>query len=123
MALTQLNSSGVVADLKVYLGSPPDFDQERAALVVDLAMERCEAIVSPVPALARAIVLDVARRGLTNPSEVKSEQAGPFQRTFRDQTIGVHLTEREEEQLKAMAADAAGLPGAFTITPGPRAAS
>jgi hypothetical protein len=117
VALAELNAEGVVEDLRVYLGLADGFDLARGQLVVDLALSRVENILSPVPALARAIVLDVARRGYTNPSEVQSETVGPFQRTYGSGAVGVYLTEREEAQLRAIAAgDSAS--GAFTIRPG-----
>lgn len=118
--MADLDPADVVGDLRVYLGLATDgYDEARAALVVDLAMERVGAILSPVPTLARAIVLDVARRGYTNPVEVQSESVGPFQRTYGAGAVGVYLTEREEAQLRAIAAGDNGS-GAFTIRPGGR---
>lgn len=117
MALLELNVSGVVSDLRVLLGSPADFDEARAQLVVDLAVERVDAILSPVPALARGVVLEAARRGYDNPSGVQSETVGPFQRTYDTRSVGVYLTEREEAQVRAIAAGGSAS-GAFTIRPG-----
>lgn len=120
MALAQLNSAGVVDDLRVYLGLDEDsYEKERGVLVVDLAMERVEAVVSPVPALARSIVLEVARRGYDNPRGVQSETVGPFTRTFGTGSVGVYLTATEKEALQAIAAGGTTA-GAFTITPGGR---
>lgn len=116
VALPHLNTAQVVDDLRVYLGGD-GFDRARGELVVDLAMERADAIISPVPALARTIVLDVARRAYTNPSEVQSETVGPFSRTYASGAIGVYLTDREEAALRAIATGGTAS-GAFTIRPG-----
>ena len=117
--MATLNQAVVVEDLRVLLGlSEALFDMARGTLVVSLAVNRAETVLTPVPDTAHAIVLGVAARAYTNPTGVESEVAGPFQRRFAVPTV--ELTAQEEEKLKALAAAAAGLRGAFTITPGPR---
>lgn len=121
MALLSLNSTGVVADLRVYLGSPSDWDEPKAKLVVALAMERCAEVIDPVPALARAVVLDVAARGYSNPLEVQSESenVGPFarSRTYGNGSVGVYLREGERKTLENLR-DGGTTSAAFTIRPG-----
>lgn len=109
----------ILAQLKILL-RPQEVDEPRAQLTVELAMERVRMVIDPIPEKARAILLDVARRGYDNPSGVQSETraAGPFNesRTFR--APGVYLLDQERADLAAMAAKANGQDrGAYTIRP------
>lgn len=99
---------------------PAAVDTERAQLVVELAMLRVSAVVSPIPEGARPILLESALRGYLNPSRTSQESAGPFSRTIPDG--GVYLTASERDDLLALAGqvDDDALPGAFTIRPGTR---
>lgn len=99
---------------------PAAVDDERAQLVVELAMLRVSAVVSPIPEGARPILLESALRGYLNPSRTSQESAGPFSRTIPDG--GVYLTRDERDDLLALAGkvDDDALPGAFTIRPGTR---
>jgi hypothetical protein len=116
--VADLDPAVVVDDLRTYLGLTPEaFDGPRAVLVVALAVTRAQAYLNPVPEAARAIILDVATRGFTNPTGTRSEAAGPFSRTFS--TSEVYLTAGEREELLLLAQTAAGASRAFTITPGP----
>ncbi len=102
----------VLGDL-ITMIRPAAVDQRRAELVVDLAILRVQAVVSPIPHGARPILLESAMRGYLNPQSVAQESAGPFTRTFREP--GVYLTRREREDLEALAETNRG---AFTIRPG-----
>lgn len=109
MALT--DPATLVEDLETYLGLGTNIDPLRALLMVDLSLQRVGAVVTPVPDAARAIVLDVAARGYSNPQGTSTEQVGPFSRTFR--MPGVYLTARERSDLRRMR----GSGGAFTVNP------
>lgn len=109
-------ADSLTADLAMLLGPEP-VENDRARLVIDLALERVGAVITPIPDVARPIVLDVAVRGYTNPRNVTSEGDGPFNRTY--QPGGVYLTAQEKTDLEEMVA-AAGpseARGAFSVTP------
>jgi hypothetical protein len=88
------------------------FEWARAELVVDLAVTLAEAVVSPLPAAARPIVLTAAVRAYTNPEGVDSLTVGATNRTFRNATV--YLTDKERAELQRLG-DARTLRGAFTI--------
>ena len=92
---------------------PAEVDTTRARLVVELALERVASVISPVPDAARPILLKVAMRGYSNPTDVQQETVGPFSRTFR--SAGVYLTDLERLDLLGLSTT---LRGAFTIRPG-----
>lgn len=123
MAQPALDASGVVDNLRKVIGTagPVPWDDERAQVIVELAMQRAEAVIDPVPARARAIIVDVALRAYTNPLAATSQSVGPFSTTY--QTPGVYLTQRERDDLVALKpAETADQPrGAFTIHPGRQA--
>lgn len=107
-----LDATQVLVDLAVLL-KPQVLDAERAGLIVELALERVAAVVSPIPSGARPIVLDVAARAYVNPLDVDSESAGPFTRHFR--SAGVYLSDGERDALLSLGDTSSG---AFTIHPG-----
>lgn len=79
-----------IDDLALYLNDT--VDEARAQFVLDLAHEVCETIVSPLPAEARSVVLDVAQRGYTNPTSVRNADLGLYsegQGPYSDGTPGV----------------------------------
>jgi hypothetical protein len=115
--VADLEATVVVEDLRTYLGLGDGFDAARADLVVALALQRARTYLDPVPAAARAIVLDVAVRGFTNPTGTRAETAGPFSRTFT--TAEVYLTAAERDELLLLGQLASGTSRAYTITPGP----
>lgn len=89
-------------------------DVSRLYLIAELAIERAELVVRPVPYRARPVVLEIASRALQNPQAVTQETVGPFSRSFREP--GVYVTDRERALLLALAPGCTS--GAFTVRPG-----
>jgi hypothetical protein len=104
-------SDDLVEDFGIYLGQ--SLDEPRALLMLDLAIARCTAVVSPLPDAAKGIVLDVAQRAYTNPTGATSEVIGPFQQT--SPSYGVSLTSANRRELRLLG----GSGGAFTVDPTP----
>jgi hypothetical protein len=94
-------------DLATYLGAP--VDEDRASLLIELAMDLCAAIINPVPDTAKAIVLTAAGRAYSNPTGVTSEFVGPYQTTRP--AGGVYLTKQERSALRLLT----GSGGAFNV--------
>lgn len=99
-----------VADLQSYLGVS-SLDSDRATLVLSSAQSLCEAIVSPLPNGAAAVVLDVAARALTNPVNAQQQTDGPFSVSYGAVSGGLWLTNNNKATLRNLA----GQVGAFTI--------
>lgn len=97
------------SDLCAYLGS--QVDAARATLLLSLAQGLCEAIVSPLPAGAAAVVLDVAGRAYINPGNVQQQAVGPFPVSYGAVSGGLWLTNGNKQTLRLLA----GTGGAFTI--------
>jgi hypothetical protein len=101
-------------ELNTALGQTIDYD--RASLLIELAQEMCETVVSPLPATARGVVIGVAVRALLNPGNVASEGAGPFNTSFGNAAAGgLYLTKQDRATLLRLA----GRGGAFTVDPTP----
>lgn len=103
------------ADLGVYLGLD-DLSVERAALLLQLAHDRMEQFVSPVPDAARAIELSVAARAYNNVTSAHQMGIGSAQVSYGSQNSssgigGLYLSKSERADLRRMA----GRTGAFTI--------
>lgn len=98
------------SDLSTYLGST--VDENRATLLIGYAQALCEAIVSPLPAGAEAVVMDVVVRALMNPANLESQGVGPFPVTFGAVSGGLWLTNQNKANLRLLAG---GSGGAFTI--------
>jgi hypothetical protein len=94
-------------DLGTYLGVA--VDDARAQLVIDLATQLCQSVVTPLPVGAEAVILDVAVRGYANPTSVPAQAAGPF--SVGGASGGVWLTRANKATLRRLA----GSGGAFTI--------
>lgn len=103
-------------DLSTYLGSDVVFD--RAFQLLGLAEGLCLAIVTPLPAGAEAVVLDIAGRAYTNPTNMSEQAAGPYIAAFGAGNGGLWLTSRNEAMLRRLA----GGGQAFTIDPTPATA-
>lgn len=97
-------------DLGTYLGQP-NIDQDRAWLVLTQAQALCEAILSPLPAAASAVILDVATRAFANPTNAASSVVGPGSAQFGAVAGGLWLTSQNKATLRVLA----GGGGAFTI--------
>ncbi len=98
-----------VADLATYLDLP-DLDVDRAQLLLNLAQAKCEAVITPLPASALGVVLDVAARAYTNPTNADSQSTGPFAVTYRTVSGGLWLTRNNLAELRRLTRS-----GAFTI--------
>lgn len=101
------------ADLSTYLGV--DLDATRAQYLIDQATTLCQSIVTPLPAGADAVVLDVAARAFVNPSNASSQGAGPFQVAYGPTAGGLWLTRQNKATLRRLA----GGSTAFSIDPTP----
>jgi hypothetical protein len=102
-----------VSEFGTYLGLGDSIDVPRALLVLQLAEDRCRTIVSPLPASAKGVVLDVAQRAYTNATGSSSETAGPFVNAAP--SYGVSLTTANRRELRMIG----GSGGAFTVDPTP----
>ena len=96
-------------DLASYMGA--EVDDDRAALFLDLAMDLAGAIVSPVPAAAKAIVLKVAASGYESPTGRSQELIGPYQ--ISGPSAGMVMSKADRAALRRLA----GGGGAFSIDP------
>lgn len=94
------------SDLGTYLGTT--VDEARGVLILRMAQRLCETVVSPLPAGAESVVLDVAARAWTNPSNAQSQSMGPYSASFSG---GLWLTRQNKAALRQLA----GGGGAFTI--------
>lgn len=103
------------ADLGVYLGV--DIDTARAELLLQLAHDRLETIVSPLPDAARSLELAVAGRAYSNVSSAQSMGLGSANISFGSSAGagGLYVTKAERADLRRLA----GRTGAFMIDPLP----
>lgn len=62
-------------DLGTYL-NVATIDTNRATLILGMAQDLCETIVSPLPTTAKAVVLDVAARAFVNPQQLADASLG-----------------------------------------------
>lgn len=84
------------ADLALFLGTTVDTD--RATLILGLAQDACEELLTPLPEAAKRIVLSVGARVYTNPTSVTNEVVGPYSTTRPD----VYLTKQERASLRRL---------------------
>lgn len=103
------------SDLDSLLSMGGTIDADRAQLLLDLAVEQCQIIVSPLPDNARSVVLNVAARAYNNPTGVAAQTIGPESVQYGSTAIGVYLTKTDIETLQRLA----GTGGAFTVDPTP----
>ena len=100
------------SDLGTYLGiadvSPIT---DRLTLVISYAQTLCESLVSPLPAGAEAVVVDVVVRAFTNPGNTQSQGAGPYNVNWGAVAGGRWLTRQNKATLRRLA----GGGGAFTF--------
>lgn len=96
-------------DMAAVLGG--DIDPARAAILLDIAQELCTTIIDPLPANARAVVLGVAVRAYSNPTNVEQQSAGPFAVNYGSAAGGLYLTKQDRATLLRLA----GRGGAFSI--------
>lgn len=93
-------------DLGTYLGV--GVDANRATYLLTLAQSLCESVVNPLPDAAAAVVLDVAARGYSNPTNTQQETVGVYS---AQRPGGLTLTRANKADLRRLA----GGGGAFTI--------
>jgi len=106
------------AELATYLNIQ-SIDADRADLLLGLAQAKCEQIVSPLPDAARGVVLDIAARAYTNPTNASSEVNGPYMATYGGISGGLWLTRANKAELRRLSNSS----GAFSIDPTPADAS
>jgi hypothetical protein len=106
-------STPTAEDLGLYLNLD-EIRGDRADLLIAQAVSLAQAIVSPLPDGATAVVLSAAARAYDNPTNANYETIGPMS-VQRQQAGGLYLTKAEKVALKAMA----GRGGAFTVDPTP----
>lgn len=95
-------------DLATYLGVT-DVNTDRAVMLLQMAWDMCESIVSPLPAVAVGVVLEVAARAYSSPVGDASQTAGPF--SMGATPGGLYLSRSNKATLRRMG----GGGGAFTI--------
>lgn len=101
------------AQLATYLGTS-SIEAERAALLLDLAVEACEEIVSPLPDAARGVVLDVAATAYSTPAGPGGNvMAGPY--SMQAPPGGITLSRRQLARLRRLSGSHSGV---FTVAPG-----
>lgn len=103
------------AELGVYLGVG-DVSDDRATLLLQLAHDRCESYVNPVPSAAKGIELAVAGRAYTNVSSARQAGIGSAQVSYGapNSTYGIgglYLSRTEIRDLRRLS----GRTGAFSI--------
>lgn len=88
------------ADLGTYLGAA--IDPARAQYLIDQATNLCQSILTPLPAGADAVVLDVAVRAYNNPGNVSSQGMGPFNASYGTAGGGLYLTRQNKVTLRRL---------------------
>lgn len=103
--------------LDTYLGLNGSINTDRAALVLSLATDLCLSVVNPLPDGSDGVVLDVAARGYSNPTNATVGPAGVFGPGQPPPMGGLWLTKTNIATLRRLSADASS--GAFSIDPTP----
>lgn len=105
------------SDLELYLGLPSGtIDTARATLILSVAQDLCETIVTPLPAAARAVVLAVAARAFNNVTSAHQVSLGSAAVSFGAQNSavgvgGLYLSRSDKSLLRLMA----GRGSAFSV--------
>jgi hypothetical protein len=101
------------SELGIYLDT--EVDLARALLLLQLAQDRCETIVAPLPAAAKGVVLAVAARAYDNITSRLSEVVGGISQgaapTAMGGVGGLYLSKSDKADLRRMA----GRSTAFSI--------
>lgn len=102
-------------ELGVYLGRA-DLDETRATLILQLAHDLCETVVSPVPDAAKGIELAVAARAFNNVTSAHQAGIGSAQVSYGapNSSVGIgglFLSKSDVRTLRRLA----GRTGAFTV--------
>ncbi len=106
-------------DLSTFLGRD-DLDFDRSVIMLDLAMDLCSGVVSPLPDTAKGVVLSVAARAITNVSSAHQMGIGSAQLSFGapNSTAGVgglYLSRSDIVNLRRLGNGG----GAFSVDPTP----
>ena len=104
-------------DLSTYLGV--EVDPIRADLILRLAQELCETVVSPAPASALGVILEVAGRAYSNVNSATQLGMGSAYASFGQAGSGgvggLYLSRANKATLRRMS----GSGGAFSVDPTP----
>jgi hypothetical protein len=103
--------------LDTYLGLGGSIDSARATLTLSLATDACLSIVNPLPDGSDGVVLDVAARAYSNPTNAQTGAANPYSPGLPPVMGGLYLTKANIAMLRRLSADASS--GAFSIDPTP----
>lgn len=103
------------SDLDTLLDLNGTIDTVRATLLISLANELCQSIVTPIPDNARAVVMSIAGRAYLNVAGVQAETIGPQTVSYGASFGGLYMTKVDIATLRRCA----GSGGAFTINPTP----
>lgn len=95
-------------ELGVYLGQPLEVADERALLVLQLAHDLCESVVSPVPVLAQGVELAIAARAFNNVTSAHQMSMGSANVSFGAQNSttgvgGLYISRSEKATLRRLA--------------------
>ena len=99
------------ADLGTYLGVT--LDDARATYLLARATELCQSVINPLPDGSDVVVLDVAARAYSNPSNVSSQGVGPFNTSYGAAAGGLWLTRQNKATLRRLG----GGSSAYSIDP------
>lgn len=96
------------SDLELYLGETAgSINVPRATLIMQMAQDLCETVVSPLPATARAVVLAVAARAYLNVSSATQVGMGSAYATLAGTGAGgaggMYLSRSDKAALRALA--------------------
>ncbi len=100
--------------LDTYLGLNGSINTDRADLLISLATDLCLSIVDPLPDGSDPVVLDVAARAYSNPTNQTTQVQGPFPPNALPG--GLWLTKANIAVLRRLSPTGSG---AFTIDPTP----
>lgn len=105
-----------VASLDTYLGLNGSINTDRATLLLSLATDLCLSIVNPLPDGCDPVVLDVAARAYSNPTNGVTGAASAFGPSQPPPMGGLWLTKANIAFLRRLSPSGSG---AFTIDPTP----
>jgi hypothetical protein len=103
-------------ELGVYLGTTIAEDDPRGILILQLAHDLCESVVSPVPALGKSVEIAVAVRAYNNATSAHQMSLGSAAVSFGAQNSsvgvgGLYLSKSDRATLRRLA----GRTGAFAV--------
>jgi hypothetical protein len=107
------------SDLQTLLGADT-VDVDRATLILALAQEKCETVLTPLPATARSVVLGIAVRAISNISSAHSMAIGSANVSYGSANSsfgvgGIYLSRSDITELRRLA----GAGGVYTLDPTP----